>query len=79
MLEIFQNSSNVVSSQNNAYIKKNEKETCDNYQRLTLLHTKYKVYGRIINNRIQNNVETLLLENQERFRQGHSYVTMSLQ
>lgn len=56
-----------------------KKETCDNYHRITLLHTKYKVYGSIINKRIQNNAETLLLENQDRFRQGQSCATMFLQ
>jgi hypothetical protein len=60
-------------------ILKKEKETCDNYHRFTLLYTKNKVYGRIVSNKIQNNAETLLLENQERFRQGHSYATMFLQ
>lgn len=52
-----------------------KEETCNNYHTITLLHTKYKVYGRIINT-IQNTADVILLENQKRFRPGHSYATM---
>jgi hypothetical protein len=56
-----------------------KEETCNNYNRITLLHTKYKDYGRIINNTIQNTADVILLEIQKRFRPGHSYATMFLQ
>jgi hypothetical protein len=52
--------------------KKGERLSCENYRGLSLLNTSYKVYSKILTNRLKVIADKLFLEEQSGFRQGRS-------
>ena len=55
------------------YKKGNRKDT-NNYRGISLLNSAYKTYAKIITNRLNTITETLLLEEQNGFRQNRSCI-----
>lgn len=54
--------------------KKGDRHRCDNYRGISLLNSAYKVYSRIINNRLKIITDALLCEEQSGFRKGRSCI-----
>ena len=52
--------------------KKGTKSKCENYRRITLLPTAYKLFANIIKNRLNEHLEDELVEEQCGFRKGSS-------
>ena len=52
--------------------KKGERNKTENYRGISLLNAAYKLYSRIINERLRTISETILLEEQAGFRKGRS-------
>ena len=52
--------------------KKGSRSDPQNYRGISLLDTTYKVYARIVNNRLKTITDSLLLEEQMGFRKGRS-------
>jgi hypothetical protein len=50
--------------------KKGKRNSCENYQGISLLATSYKIYAKILNKRLMNISDVLLLEEQNGFRKG---------
>jgi hypothetical protein len=53
--------------------KKRKRNSYENYRDISLLATSYKVYAKILNKRIMNISNVLLLEEQNGFKKGRSY------
>jgi hypothetical protein len=54
--------------------KQGARLTCENYGGLSLLNTSYKVYSKILSNRLKVIADKLLLEEQSGFREGRSSI-----
>lgn len=52
--------------------KKGKRNDCNNYRGISLIDTAYKVYAKVIQQRLQNISENLLIEEQNGFRKGRS-------
>lgn len=52
--------------------KKGNRSLCENYRGISLLNVAYKLYARVINNRLKKIADVLLLEEQNGFRKGRS-------
>lgn len=52
--------------------KKGSRNNCDNYRGISLLNSAYKIYAKIINERLKTITDTLLEEEQAGFRKGRS-------
>ncbi len=52
--------------------KKGLRTICENYRGISLLNTTYKVYAKIINNKLKKIMEAISLEEQTGFRKGRS-------
>jgi sorting nexin-29 len=54
--------------------KKGTKSKCENYRGITLLPTAYKLYAKIIKNRLSECLEDKMVEEQCSFRKGRSCI-----
>jgi hypothetical protein len=54
--------------------KKGERSNVNNYRGISLLSTAYKVYAKIVNNRLRKISEVIILEDQAGFRTGRSCI-----
>ena len=54
--------------------KKGERNDCENYRGISLMNTGYKIYAKIINNRIMKIADCLIGEEQSGFRKGRSCI-----
>jgi hypothetical protein len=50
------------------YKKKGDRKNCDNYRDISLLNTGYKIYAKIITQRLMTIAEVIILEEQNGFR-----------
>jgi hypothetical protein len=54
--------------------KKGDKRKPENYRGITLLNTCYKIFSKILDGKMKNITEDFLLECQNGFRKGRSYI-----
>lgn len=52
--------------------KKGDRSKCDNYRGISLLNTAYKIYTKILTKRLQNIIDSVILQEQTGFRKGRS-------
>lgn len=52
--------------------KKGDRNNCENYRGISLLNTSYKLYTKMINERLKTITEEIILEEQNGFRKGRS-------
>jgi len=52
--------------------KKGDRNNCENYRGISLLNAIYKIYSRVINNRLKSITEAIIGEEQHGFRKGRS-------
>jgi sorting nexin-29 len=51
-----------------------KRDDCSNYKGISLLNSGYKIYGKIITQRLKTTSEAILLEEQNGFRRGRSCI-----
>lgn len=55
-------------------LKKEDCTVCDNFRGIFLFNTGYRIYSKIVNNRLRNISHALLQEEQNGFRRGRSCI-----
>jgi sorting nexin-29 len=53
---------------------KGDKNSCNNYRDISVLNSGYKIYTKIINERLKTIMDAFLLEEQQEFRKGRSAI-----